>query len=154
MKRIWKLIVALIAFVVVAGAAGAAYAFWSTGGTGSGVATTGDLESVTILSATAGEVVGSKLYPGGTANVVLKVSNPNAYAVQVVSIEQVDDSDITGSGSCDTTGVTFTAPVSVPDIDPGTNTIVLTNAASMDTSSDDDCQGATFDIPVTLTVKA
>lgn len=157
MKRIWKPLVAGIVFLAVATGAGAAYGFWSASGTGSGVATTGDMDAVTIESATAGDVTGSPLYPGATGDVVLKVHNPNAFAVHVVNILQVEDADITasgGTGSCDTTGVTYTAPTTVADIAPGYSTISLTGAVAMDSTSDDGCQGATFEIPVTLTVKA
>jgi hypothetical protein len=157
MKRIWKPLVAVVVFVAVATGAGAAYGFWSTTGTGSGVATTGDMDPVTITSATAGDVVGSSLRPGGTADVVLKVHNPNAFAVHVVNILQVEGADITahdGSGTCDTTGVTYTAPTTVADIPMGDSTIILPDAAAMDLTSDNGCQGATFEIPVTLTVKA
>lgn len=159
MKRIWKPLVATLVFVAVAAGAGVASAYWSSTGTGSGVATTGDMDPVTIESATAGDVGGSLLHPGGQSDVVLKVHNPNAFPVHVVNILQIEDSDISGHdgiGSCDTTGVTYTAPIggSVADIPVGDSTIVLPDAASMDNSSDSGCQGATFDIPVTLTVKA
>jgi hypothetical protein len=157
MKRIWKPLVAVIVFLAVATGAGAAYGFWSASGTGSGVATTGDMDPVTITAATAGDVAGSSLYPGGTADVVLKVHNPNTFAVHVISILQVEDADITahdGSGTCDTTGVTYTPPTTVADIPTGDSTITLPGAAAMDLTSDSGCQGATFEIPVTLTVKA
>ena len=115
MKRIWKPLVATLLFVAVAAGAGVASAYWGSTGTGSGVATTGDMDPVTIESATAGDVNGSLLLPGGQSDVVLKVHNPNAFPVQVVNILQIEDSEISGHdgiGSCDTTGVTYTAPVS------------------------------------------
>lgn len=157
MKRIGKILVAALVFAAVAAGAGVASAYWSASGTGSGVASTGDMDAVTIESATAGDASGAPLYPGSTGDVVLKVDNPNSFAVHVVDILQVEGEDITGhdgTGSCDTTGVTYTAPSSVADIPPGASTITLPGAVAMDSSSDDGCQGATFEIPVTLTVKA
>lgn len=158
MTRTGKAIAAaLLVGAMAAVAGGAAYGFWSTTGTGSAVATTGTLEVVTIEAATAADVGASKLQPGGTADVVVKVANPNTYAVKVTSIALTTGGVITGSGgtsTCATTGVTFTPPAVVADIAPGPQTIVLPGAASMSTASDSGCQGATFQIPVTLTVQA
>jgi len=157
MKRMWKLLVAIVVFVAVATTSGIASAYWRSSGTSSGVAITGDMDPVTIESATAGDVNGSLLYPGTTSDVVLKVHNPNTFAVHVISILQIEDAEITGhggSGDCATTGVTYTAPSTVADIPVGDSTIVLEDAAAMGSTSDVGCQGATFEIPVTLQVKA
>lgn len=156
MKRAWKLLAAVLAFAAVAAVAGVAYAVLGSTGAGSGVASTGDMDTVTIESAV-GVVVDATLYPGGTADVVLKVNNPNAYAVEVVSILLTDGGEITGAdgiGDCDTTGVTYTPPAGVDDIAPGDSTITLEDAVAMDLTADNGCQGATFQIPVTLRVKA
>lgn len=153
MSRVWKALTAVVAFAVVAGVSGSAYGFWRAPGSGSGVAAVGTMSKVTIEATTATDAGSSKLYPGGTANVVLKVNNPNTFAVHVVSIA-LTGTITANSGTCSTTGVTYTAPTSVPDIAPGASTVTLSNAASMSTSSDAGCQGATFDFQVTLTVKS
>ena len=113
----------------VAAGAGTAFAFWKTTGTGSGVATTGDLKTVTILSATAGDFTGAKLYPGGTSNVVLKLNNPNNTPVHVVSV--VLNGTIPGQGACHTTGITFTPPPAGATIPTNTSTLVLAGAVTM-----------------------
>jgi len=92
--------------------------------------------------------------------VILRVDNPNDFAVDIVSI--TGSGPITGengTGTCTTTGVTFTAP-DVSTITPsktiGAHSNVLLHlpgAASMSSSSSAGCQGATFHIPVTLTVQ-
>jgi len=156
MKRIGKFVIATLVFAAVAGLSGFAYAYWTAPGTGSAVATTGTMTTVTILgTTTAADAGSSKLHPGATADVVLRVHNPNPFAVHVVSV--TSPGGITGSGgvgSCPTPGVTFTSPSTVADIPPGDSTVVLAGAASMLGTSSSGCQGATFQIPVTLTVKA
>lgn len=157
MRKLLKPIVAIVVFAAIAGAAGTAFAYWRSTGTGSGVASTGSMQTVTITSSTVSNLNGSLLYPGHSADVVLKVNNPNAFAVHVVSINQIVGQQITASGAsgtCSTTGVTYTPPLSFADIPAGASTIRLTNAAAMSTSSESGCQGATFNVPVTLSVKA
>jgi hypothetical protein len=158
-KKLIKALAAVIVFAAVATGAGTAFAYWKATGSGSGVATTGTMQPVTIVSATISDVGTSLLHPGGSANVVLKVHNPNGFPVHVVSINQITGQSISpvgASGTCSTTGVTYTPPGSFADIpsNPADSTITLTGAAHMDTSSDSGCQGARFDIPVTLSVKA
>jgi hypothetical protein len=129
---------------------GAAYAYFTAPGTGSGTASIGTLQNVTVETAT-GTVV-NKLIPGGTGDVTLTVSNTNNFPVSVV---RVDPNGTPTSPACGTTGVTFAAQDSLDDTIAanGSTTITLANAASMDASSDASCQGATFSIPVTITVQ-
>lgn len=143
-----------VAVVLVAGLAGVAHAYWRTTGSGAGQATTGTLEVVTIEATTASDVGSSRLQPGGSADVVLKVHNPNAYDVGVVSVTLAGPITAESAiGTCATTAVTFTDPGTVATLVPGTQTLVLTGAATMGTSADSGCQGATFRFPVTLTVQ-
>lgn len=131
-------------------AIGVAFAQWTATGTGSGYAkakTAVDLSTVAVTPA-------ATLYPGGTGNALISIVNPNDYKVRVT--------DITGNGTitsdvpaCDSggTGVTFTnqtlQSLDVPAHSAGT-LFTLTGAVSMDNTSDNACQGATFTIPVTL----
>jgi hypothetical protein len=144
---------AAVAVVFVAGLAGAAHGFWRTSGSGSATATSATLETVTVEATTAADTA-SRLQPGGTADVVLRVHNPNPYAVQVVSVALTGAVTAEGGiGPCATTGVTFTDPGSGATLAPGTQVLVLAGAASMGSAADSGCQGATFHIPVTLTVR-
>jgi len=157
MKKLLKPIAAVVVFVAVASGAGMAYAYWHSIGAGSGVASTGTMQTVTIVSATVGDLHGSLLHPGADADVVLNVHNPNAFSVHVVSINQIVGQSISAngaSGACTTLGVTYNPPLTFADVPPNDSTIVLTGAAHMDATSDSGCQGARFDIPVTLSVKA
>ncbi|MFF2344718.1 hypothetical protein [Pseudarthrobacter sp. NPDC058119] len=150
---------AALAGVLVTAGAGTAYAFWSGTGAGSGSAAAGTMQAVTVDALVASDNPKAALYPGGSADVVLRLTNPNPYSVQVYSV--------TGNGparadaahpGCTTTGVRFTgtaAPLT-PATSVAANSsalITLPGAATMDTTSLAACQGATFSIPVTAEVR-
>ena len=147
----------IVAMFLIVG--GAAYASFSAGGTGSGSAPTGTMQAVTISAFTGGDQPTSTLIPGGTADVIVRVTNPNPAPVQVFSV--TSNGSITadsGHPGCTTTGVTFTAPSSplspaVQVLASSTLLFHLAGAASMDLTSVSACQGATFEIPVTLTAR-
>jgi hypothetical protein len=113
------------------------------------------MQTVTVSALVGGDTPSSRLYPGGpAADVILRVNNPNAFTVQVFSVAANGGitADVSHAG-CTTTGVTFTPPsnpsITVP---AGSSLVHLSGAASMSTASVSGCQGATFSIPVTLTV--
>ena len=128
---------ALAAVTAAALAGGTAYAYWSAGGSGSGAAANGTL------------------VPGGSADVVLRVHNPNPGPIEIYSV--TPNGTVTAdAGHVGCTGVTFTAPASPTGITvaaDSTQLVHLAGAASMSLSSPSACQGATFHIPVTLTVR-
>jgi hypothetical protein len=145
-----RITVGTIAVVVLA-AAGLAYAAWTSSGTGSGYAKAQSAQALTTVDVSASTT--ATLYPGATGNVKLEIANPNPYPVRVT--------DVTGNGAitadgghpgCATTGVTFTdqtgQTIDVPA--NGSTQVTLNNAASMDNTSSNGCQGATFTIPVSL----
>lgn len=156
MKR--PLLVALLCLLTMLASAGAARAYFSSHGSGMGHGSTGTMQTVTV-SAYAGEAFNSQLYPGGpAADVVLKVTNPNNFAVTVTSVV-AGTGPITADGGhpgCTTTGVTFNAPgsVSLGVLANTTSTFHLAGSASMNTSSSNSCQGAKFSIPVQITVNS
>jgi len=103
----------------------------------------------------------AQLHPGGSADVVLRIHNPNNYAVTVTNING-NGAITSGDSTCDNAsgpytgnGVTFTNPPAGSWVVPATGNldVTLTNAASMAnsaTTSNDSCQGQVFTIPVTL----
>ena len=144
-----------LAIVAAAVVAGAALAYWRSSGTGSGSGHAGTLQTVTVAAFVGGDAPHSYLLPGGsTADVILRVSNPNAYAVTLVSV--VGNGTITpdaGHASCTTTGVTFTNQTALSiSIPAGSSLVDLPGSASMSAASSNGCQGATFSIPVAITV--
>jgi hypothetical protein len=155
-KRTLAGVAALAAMLTGTGAS----AHWRTGGSGTGSTATATMQTVTIDALVGGDDPSSALLPGGpAAEVVLRVSNPNASAIQVYGVAA--NGAITadaGHSGCTTTGVTFTAPSSpiTPTITVPANStalIRLPGAASMSTASLSACLGATFHIPVTLTAR-
>jgi hypothetical protein len=140
---------------LVAGlSAGTAYAYFTASGNGTGRASTGTMQAATIAAATA--TPGAALLPGGTGDVTLKVTNPNSYAVTLVSVTGTAGTITADSGhpGCTTTGVTFTDQTGLSTAIPGngTTTVDLPGAAAMSAASSAGCQGATFSIPVTIAV--
>lgn len=148
-------LVAMLAVIGVFVLGGVAWAYFTSSGSGTGTATTGTMSTVT-LNAAAG-TPSTPLYPGGTGDVTLEVNNPNSYAVTVVSVTGGGTiSHDAGHSACTTTGVTFTNQNGLSTAIPAGATnfqIHLPGAASMGSSSSTGCQGATFSIPVTITVE-
>jgi hypothetical protein len=148
----------LIAVAVLGGvlaSGGAAYAYVTSIGSGSGSGSTGTMQTVTLTAFVGGDAPSSKLYPGGpAADVILRVNNPNAFSAQLYSIS--GNGTITADAShsgCTTTGVTFNPPSNPNTTLPaGSSLVHLSGAASMSTASLSACQGATFSIPVSITV--
>jgi|ERR671933_164319 hypothetical protein len=150
-----RLAVAVIAaaFAIV----GLVYAAWTTNGTGNAYAKAGTSQALSTVDVSASTT--ATLYPGVSGDVLIKLDNPNPYAVTVTAI--------TGSGTiaadaghsgCTTTGVTFTNQTGLTLVVPaksggvdGVLQTTLTGAASMSNASLNACQGATFTIPVSLT---
>jgi hypothetical protein len=144
-----------VALCLLAGG-GTAYAYWATTGAGSGAAAAGTMQAVTVDAFIAGDSNRTSLVPGGTADVILRTSNPNAFAVQLYSVAASGPvtADAAHAG-CITTGVSFTAPAAplAPAVTiPAHSSLLvsLPGTASMSTQSLSACQGATFKIPVTV----
>jgi len=135
---------------------GTAYAYWATAGAGSGAAAAATMKAVTVDAFVAGDSNRTSLVPGGTADVILRTSNPNAFAVQLYSVASTGAATAdTAHAGCTTTGVSFTAPaapLAPAIIIPANSSLLVTlpGAASMSTDSQSACQGATFKVPVTV----
>jgi hypothetical protein len=154
--RWWRrapLVVGAAVALVVGLAAGAAYGYFTLG-SGSGTASVGTVQSVTVLAATGTPT--SKLIPGTSADLALTLDNPNSYAVNIVSISQNGSVNAVGGiGTCSTTGVSVPTQtgLSISVASGSSVNVDIPNGASMSTSSDSGCQGASFHIPVTITVQ-
>ena len=142
----------VVALVVGLGA-GTAFAFFTGVGSGSGTASVGTAQSVTVLAASG--TVTNQLYPGVSGDLLVELDNPNSYSVDIISI--TGNGTVTGSGgvgTCTTTGVSVPTQTGLSIVvAPGSDvTVVIPNGVSMDATSDSGCQGATFKVPVTITV--
>ncbi|BCW38221.1 hypothetical protein StoSoilA2_42770 [Arthrobacter sp. StoSoilA2] len=156
--RIARTTAATVALCILGGA-GTAYAYWATTGIGSGSATNGTMQTVTVDALIPGDTLQTSLVPGGSADVILRATNPNSHAVTVYGIAA--NGAVTADAAhpgCTTTGVTFTppaAPLPQPVTIQANTSILLTleGAASMSAASLSACQGAQFNVPVTLEVR-
>ncbi|ASN22115.1 hypothetical protein [Arthrobacter sp. YN] len=156
--RLARTAVATVALCILGGA-GSAYAYWAAAGTGSGSASNGSMQAVTVDALVPGDTLQTSLVPGGTADVLLRASNPNPHAVTVYGFAA--NGPVTADAAhpgCTTTGVTFTpppVPLSPPLIIQPNSSILLTlqGAAGMSAASVSACQGAQFTVPVTLEVR-
>jgi hypothetical protein len=136
----------------VALAASVAFAAWTATGTGSGYTQATTASALTTVDVSASTSPGT-LYPGGTSDVKIEISNPNPYPVLVTSV--VGSGAITsdkGAACNASTGVSFTdqtgQSIAVPA--GATTAVTFSGAAAMTNASDNTCQGAIFTIPVTL----
>lgn len=143
-----------VALCLLAGG-GTAYAYWASTGSGTGAAAAGTMQ-ITVDALVAGDSNSTSLVPGGTADVILRTSNPNGFAVTLYAVAASGEvtADAAHAG-CTTTGVSFTAPATPPapavTIPANSSRLVtLPGAASMSALSQSACQGATFKIPVTV----
>lgn len=147
---------AAIAILAVGASAGVSVAFFSASGSGDGSDVAATMQPVTVSALLGGDTPASRLQPGGAGDVILRVTNPNAYTVTLVSVS--GNGPITASGgigACTTPGVTFTDATGLSTTigASGTTLVTLTGAAQMSTSSSSGCQGATFFVPVSIEVR-
>ncbi len=140
--------VALLVLLLGCFAGGAAYAYWTTQGTGSGSATAGTLEPVTIENV----AFSGRLYPGGSAPVTITVNNPNAFSVTVSSLTAGSvTSDKAGCGGSNTSVTLNLGGLQTATIIPGTQALMA--SASMGLNSVSACQGAMFSTSLNLGVQ-
>jgi len=147
--RMW---VALLACGATLLAAGATYAYFRSTGSGSSSATTA---STSALSLSPGTPT-AQLYPGGQADVILTVNNPNSASIRVGSLAlntglgtagfAVDG----GHSGCGLAQLSFTTQTNGGSgwtvAGNGSLSVTLTNALSMGTAAANACQGASFTV--------
>jgi hypothetical protein len=156
MKRflLGRPLLASVTTVTVLAAGGLAVAAWLTSGSGSVTAKAGSSQALSTLDASAS--TSATLYPGVTGDVVVRVDNPNSFAVRVTTISldgsNADIAPDAGHAGCSPTGVSFIDQTGLTLDVPagGATTATLRGAASMSNASANACQGATFTIPITL----
>ena len=148
---------ALLAAVAAAGIGTAAIAYWSEPGAGAASVSTGNLD-IEVEAIAGGDAPEAQLAPGGTGEVILRIRNPNAFSVELVTVEEIGPAIVDAAPeACAVPDVGLVAPVAsvVPAIvlEPGSTLVRLPDAVEMGTSSSSGCQGATFELPVRVTVK-
>jgi hypothetical protein len=152
-RRPRRVLLASLFAILTLPVGGLAHAYWRGPGNGAATGTTGLTVAVSLGPGTPT----ANLYPGGSADVVLSVSNPNTLPVHIGSLA-LDTSQGTGGFSVDaghsgcdvatlslTTatngGVGWTIPAKVGAVN-GTLAVTLTNALAMGVGAANACQGA------------
>lgn len=147
-----------IVAVVFVGAAlgGRSYAYFTAGGTGTGAAEVGGVDELTPLGPVGGGANADPMFPGGAGDIVVHVRNPNSFPVEVVRVRRLTNTLITSSVPACALHVSVVAIVDVAPgtrLDPGeTRELRLVDAATLSEVAPDDCQGATFTIPVSVEI--
>jgi len=146
-----RLALALSAVVVLATAA-VTFGSWSVSSSaGSGYSKAKVALNLTLSDASASTT--AQLYPGGTGDLYIKVTNPNPFAVTVSSVTGAGTITSDKGAACDAaTGVSFTNTTGLPQaVGAGaTVTFSLAGKVAMSNASDNSCQGAIFTVPITL----
>jgi hypothetical protein len=152
-RRGWIGACAAIALLVLGTTA---YAYFTATGEGGASSTVGETEPVAFEAVTPTEY----LYPGTTADVAVKILNPNVSQVFVPSLlldETGGDGGFAvdgGHSGCDPDALSFTTQDNggdgwfVPGADdpPAELELHLEDAIGMDTTAANACQGATFTV--------
>ena len=150
-RRLRSGAIALLALIGVVGGTSGAYAYFTTTGAGTATSTAGTL-TVTVKSSTAS----ATLIPGGSSGLLVELTKPNG-ALTITGIAPGPGS-VTATGgnpTCTTSAIAVNtnSSLNVP-VPTGTDeTVTIPNGVSMGTGSTSDCQTATFQVPVTLTVQ-
>ena len=135
---------AAVVGVGIVGALGASVAFaaWTTQGTGSGGATAGTDQPLTVTVTPA-----TGLFPTGTTNVAYTVTNPNSYPV---TLSQTTLQGVTVDKTGCVASVVTGSPATVSDrLAAGATSASKSFPVTMSNAATDECKGAVF----TLTLK-
>jgi hypothetical protein len=150
-----KRTVLAIALLLMLITAGVAITAWSTSTSGNAYSKATTASSLVLSDASAS--TSGDLYPGGTGDLKLKVANPNSFPVRITAVSLTSGGTITSNvAACNSggTGVTLTNQSALTlDLTANAAASVLTvpGAVQMSSSSDTNCQGAIFTIPVDVT---
>ncbi len=131
--------------------AGVAYAAWTATGSGSGAAKAGAATDVVVTPGTPTAF----LYPSGTSDVAVTVTNNNPFPVTVTALNldaSFGTSGYTASDPlCNTSSLTYTNQSANQVIagNGGSFSFELADAIAMDNSANDNCQNDAFQIGIT-----
>jgi hypothetical protein len=138
--------------------AGAVFALWSAQGTGSGRARATTAVTATVTPVNCAATPGCvDLYPGYTnGDVYFTITNANPYNVTFTGMTAgAITVDALHAADCPASSITVTSPVSgLSLVAPASSTtaeLSINNVVSMISTAPDGCQGASFDISLTLT---
>jgi len=150
-----RTLLAVVGVVAAVAAAGGAIASWSTSTSGNAYSKAGTASPLVLSDASAS--TSADLYPGADGTLKLKVANPNSFSVRITAVALTSGGTITSNvAACNSggTGVTLTNQTGLT-LDLATNAgatvFSIPGGVHMSNSSDTNCQGAVFTIPVDVT---
>jgi len=126
---------------------GVAFAAWTSTGEGDGSVTAGSAASLTVAQ----DDPVSGLYPTGTEEIEITVTNANPYPVTMSSLVPAAVAVDAGHPACVAHGVTFGGLEGLTDRLAAAESKTYTLDVDMGADSDDGCQGATFTSEYTAT---
>lgn len=156
-RRAWRHAAAVVGAttaVTLGLGSGAAWAYFDASGTGTGHAAVGTIKPLSLLFAAGSP--GDSLFPGGSADLHLDVTNPNSYPVTIIGLHQTGIVTVSGGNDCDAANASLTLPTASLDIPipPGSSSVTVPTGISMGTSAFSGCQNASFFIPLTVSVQS
>ncbi len=149
MRRRALLIVGAVAALTVGLGGGAAFAYFTSHGSGTGSATTGTAQNVTI---TTNATPAGLLQPNGTGDLVITATNPNNYSVQITSLTVGTVTGCTTPAVSLVTPSTSYLPFTIP-ANANAQRLVISGALTMGAGASSDCQNASLTVPLTATVQ-
>lgn len=154
MRRIQKVsIVGGTVATLMAG--GVAFAAWTSTGEGSGTATAGSAQGLTV---TGGGVTG--LYPSGDQSFNVTVKNNNSYSVRIDQIELTGNDSVSNGGSLPSAAACAMSDVTPEIAHDGNGTLIAAGGTAtingavkvtMHIDASDNCQSADFNVGVKAT---
>lgn len=141
---------ALVLALLTLPVGGVAWAWWSTSGAGTA---NGSAIATVALTTTASTANATTLVPGGAADLVVTVTNPNSRAVTLTSATLDSSRTVTVAGAvgpCTAPPLAVSATLDQPLAAGATTTVTLPSAVTLGASAASGCQGASFTVPVTL----
>jgi hypothetical protein len=181
-RRRWLLVILGSATAAVLLAGVSAYAYFASGGSGTGSASAATVSNVIISQVTPVPTLTNQLYPGASGDIALIVSNPNAFPVTITGITTpatyavgYSSSNLTGPiAGCSnsntggnayslvswvgTSGAhTLVTPLTVPAAsggNAGSLSVTLVKEATMTTNAPAACEGAYFQMPSLTAIAA
>ncbi len=150
-----QIIVGVVLLVVVAGSV-VAYALWAGTGTGQGRARATTAVAATISPVDCAAEPGCiDLYPGYTeGDVYFTITNPNPYDITFTDMTPGAITVLPGNPGCPADSISVAPATGLALVAPANSTtgeLSILNVVSMALTAPDGCQGASFDIELTLT---
>lgn len=137
---------------------GVAFAAWLATGFGAAYSKAGKVVPLSTKDVSA--TVTESLFPGGDGNLAIQIHNPNPFPVDVWYMEQVGPAVVesAGIGTCEVFDIRLNDPngdgkYPVGQVIAGRDDLDadFQDAVHMGEGTEDGCQGATFEIPITMT---